>query len=262
MKIPNSDNTKIELKRKRLKIADRLIVSLDVSSRNEAIQLCKKIGNKVSTLKIGLELLYSVGLDVIRTVRSFGYKVLLDTKLHDIPNTVCRAAAAISRLDVEMITIHIPGGSEMLNEAKNKVHQLSTSRGRFPPILLGVSILTSLDDMDLKSFGFSDGYLSSVLKLAGVAINSNLDGIICSPNEVKLIREKYGNSFYIATPGIRLKEDSQGDQKRFNTPRRAILDGADFLIVGRSITKKDNIGETTGIFLEKIEKALKNDKSD
>ena len=261
MKILNSYNTEIELKRKRLKTTDRLIVSLDVSSRKEAIQLCKKIDNKVSTLKIGLELLYSVGLDAIRIVKSFGYKVLMDAKLHDIPNTVCMAAAAISRLNIEMITVHILGGSEMLKRAKNKVHLLSADKGRLPPLLFGVSILTSLDNMDLESFGFSDGYLSSVLKLAEVAINSSLDGIICSPNEVRLLREKYGNSFYIATPGIRLKEDSQRDQKRFNTPGKAILDGADIIIAGRSITKKDNVGETVDIFLEKIEKALKNDKS-
>jgi len=261
LKIASSNNLGVGSKRKSLKTADRLIISLDVNSRNEAIRLCKKIDNKVGTLKVGLELLYSAGLDIIDTVKSFGYKVLLDAKLYDIPNTVCGAAAAISKLDVEIVTVHILGGSEMLKSAKDRVCQISADMAKFPPLLFGVSILTSLDDMDLKSFRFSSGYLSSVLKLVGVAINSNIDGIICSPNEVKTIREKYGSNFYIATPGIRLEEDSKGDQKRFNTPEKAILDGADFIIVGRSITKKNDISETINVFLKRIEKALKNDTS-
>jgi len=248
---------KIELKRKKLDASDRLIISIDVSSKSEVIRMCREIDNKVKTLKLGLELIYSTGLDIISTVRSFGYKVLLDAKLHDIPNTVCKAAAAISKLGVEMITIHTLGGGVMLKDASEKICELSISSGMFPPMLFGVTILTSLDDKDLKSLGFKNGYNDSVLNLVEVALNSNLDGIICSPNEVKLIRKTYGNNFFIATPGIRLSEDSPADQKRFGTPDEAILDGADFIIVGRSITGKDNISEAINVFLEKIKKVSK-----
>jgi len=252
---------KIELKRKKLDASDRLIISLDVSSKSEVIRLCREIDNKVRILKLGLELIYSAGLDIISTVKSFGYGVLLDAKLHDIPNTVCKAAAAIGKLGVEMITIHTLGGSGMLKNAREKICKLSISSGMFPPMLLGVTILTSLDDMDLKNLGFKNGYKASVLNLVEVALNSNLDGIICSPNEVKLIRKTYGSNFFIATPGIRLSEDSPADQKRFSTPDKAISDGADFIIVGRSITGKDNISEAIDVFLEKIKKVSKNDKS-
>ena len=248
---------KIELKRKKLDASGRLIISIDVSSKSEVIRMCREIDNKVKTLKLGLELIYSTGLDIISTVKSFGYKVLLDAKLHDIPNTVCKAAAAISKLSVEMITMHTRGGGVMLKNAREKICEFSINSGVFPPMLFGVTILTSLDDNDLKNLGFKNGYKASVLNLVGAALNSNLDGIICSPNEVKLIRKTYGNNFFIATPGIRLSEDSSADQKRFSTPDEAILNGADFIIVGRSITGKDNISEAIDVFLEKIKKVSK-----
>ncbi|MCL5070292.1 MAG: orotidine-5'-phosphate decarboxylase [Actinobacteria bacterium] len=241
---------------KNLKINDRLIISIDASSKQEVITLCNRINNNVTTLKLGLELIYSCGLDIINTVKSFGYKVMLDAKLLDIPNTVYGAIAAISKLGVDKITIHALGGRKMLAAAKQKLAEESSKSNIIPPSLFAVTILTSLDDEDLDVMGFKKGFLQSVINLASIAIKNGIDGTICSPNEVKSIRKKLGSGFYIATPGIRLDDDDKGDQKRINTPYNAIKDGADFIIVGRSITTKVNPEEVIKKFFTEIERAL------
>jgi len=244
------------LKGSKLLLRDRLIIVIDTNNKNEVISLCKKISGKVSTVKIGLELIYSVGLGIVDTIKSFGYKVMLDAKLFDIPNTVKSAAEAIGGLGVSAVTIHTLGGRQMLEQAREILEKQSESRAKFRPLLFGVTILTSLDDKDLKALGFREDFMYSVLNLAGVAIDAGTDGIICSPNEVKAIRKKFGNGFYIATPGIRLPEDAAGDQKRTNTPEEAMSRGADFLIVGRSITTREDVGGTIDLYLEKIERTL------
>jgi orotidine-5'-phosphate decarboxylase len=244
------------LKRKRLSLKDRLIVSLDTSTKGNVISICKKISGKVSTLKLGLELIYSVGLGVIDTVKSFGYKVMLDAKLLDIPSTVGSAAEAIGDLDVSAVTIHTLGGRQMLEKTREILERQAKSRAKFRPLLFGVTILTSLDDKDLKTLGFKGDFFHSVLNLANVALDAGMDGIICSPNEVEPVRKKFGSDFYIATPGIRLPEDTKGDQKRINTPEEAISKGADFIIVGRSITTRKDVGGAIDLYLEKIERAL------
>ena len=245
------------MKRKKLKAGDRLIVSLDVAGKREVINQCSRISGKVSTLKLGLELLYSLGPEIVRTVRSFGYKVMLDAKLFDIPNTVVGALKAVGRLDVNMVTIHTLGGKAMLEAA---VKTFSKQRGnRIRPLLFGVTILTSLDDSDLKLMGFKKSHIHSVLNLVGTAVKAGLDGVVCSAGEVKKVREKAGDSFYIATPGIRLPEDDVGDQKRVSTPRDAIAKGADFIIVGRPITRKKDIGGAVDRYLEEIKGAMRDD---
>ncbi len=239
-----------------LKTSDRLIISIDASSKQEVILLCKRINNNVTTLKLGLELIYSCGLGIVNTVKSFGYKVMLDAKLLDIPNTVCGAIAAISKLGVDRITIHTLGGGKMLADAKQKLAEESSKLNIIPPLLFAVTILTSLDDKDLDILGFKNSFLQSVLNLANLAIKNGIDGIICSPNEVKSIRETLGGGFYIATPGIRLHDDDKGDQKRISTPYNAIKNGADFIIAGRSITAKANPEEAIKKIFIEIERAL------
>lgn len=242
--------------RKILKKEDRLIVSIDVSSKQEMISLCHKINNRVSTLKLGLEMIYSCGTDIIKTAKSFGYKVMVDAKLMDIPNTVSQAISAITRLGADSVTLHCLGGSKMISEARNSAKKESEAINSFPPLLFGVTILTSLDNNDLDSMGFKSGFLSSVLTLAEMSVGSGIDGIICSPNEVLSLREKLGCSFYIATPGIRLAHDEANDQKRSSTPYDAIKNGADFIIVGRSITSKEKIDEPINIIFSEMERAL------
>ena len=244
------------MKGKKLSLKDRLIVSLDTNNKSDVVSMCRKISGKVSTLKLGLELIYGVGLEVIDTVKSFGYKVMLDAKLLDIPNTVKSAAEAIGGLGVSAVTIHTLGGRQMLAQTREILEKQSESRAKFRPLLFGVTILTSLDDADLKALGFKGDFFQSVLNLSKIAVESGMDGIVCSPNEVKLVREKLGTGFYIATPGIRLPEDAAGDQKRINTPEEAMSRGADFIIVGRSITTRKDVGGTIDLYLEKIERIL------
>lgn len=247
------------MKDKKLSPKDRLIISVDTNKKIDVISLCKKIHGRVSTLKLGLELIYSLGPAVIGTVKSFGYKVMLDAKLMDIPNTIEGAVEAIGDLDVNMVTIHTLGGRRMLEIARETLEKQAEKRAKFRPLLFGVTILTSLDNKDLKTLGFKEDFSHSVLGLTGIAHESGIDGIICSPDEVEAVRKKFGTDFYIATPGIRLPEDSAGDQKRINTPEEAVSKGADFIIVGRSITTKKDIGGTIDLYLEKIERMPCND---
>lgn len=243
------------MKSNKLLLKDRLIISIDTSKKNEVVELCKKISGKVSTLKAGLESIYSMGTGIINTIKSFGYKVMLDSKLMDIPNTVSGAVAAITGYGVNAITVHTLGGSQMLVNARKTADRKAKLKGIKRPLFFGVTILTSLNDADINNLGFKGNYLESVLNLSEVALNSGMDGIICSPNEVRLIREKLGNDFYIATPGIRLSGDKTGDQKRINTPGSAISGGADFLIVGRSITAGKDVSAAIDIYLEEIERS-------
>ncbi|MBC7334167.1 MAG: orotidine-5'-phosphate decarboxylase [Actinobacteria bacterium] len=243
----------ISEQRRKLKPEDRLIISLDTGSKETLVSLCRRIGGKVSILKIGLELIYNLGFDAINIVRSFGYKIFLDSKLLDIPNTVRGAISGIANLKPYMVTMHTLGGEEMLSAAVAFFKQrVASIRDSLPPLLFGVTVLTSLNDRDLSNIGFRESHLSLVCDLASIARKSGLDGVICSPNEVSIIREKYGDNFYIATPGIRLPEDLLNDQKRVGTPRKAISSGADFIIVGRSITSKKDIGNAIDRFLDEI----------
>jgi len=244
------------LKRKILKPEDRLIVVIDVNKKNELTRLLSAIGGKVTTVKLGLEMIYSVGTGIVDIAKSFGYKVMLDAKLADIPNTIKGAARAIADLSPSILTAHILGGKKMLEAAVNSIEEHSRKNNNIKPMVFGVTILTSLDDTDLRNMGFSKGYLPTVKKLVGIALDAGIDGIVCSPQEVEPLRNQFGDDFYIATPGIRLAEDSSGDQKRVNTPEEAISSGADMIIVGRSITTKEDIGETIDIYLKKIKCVL------
>jgi orotidine-5'-phosphate decarboxylase len=245
------------LTKKDIKLSARLIASMDVSKKRDAIEICKKLDNKVDIIKVGLELLYHEGLGMVETVKSFGYKVMLDAKLMDIPNTISGALKGIAGLGVEIVTIHTLGGFDMLKTAAETLSEVCAANKIKRPSLFGVTILTSLDDDDLALMGFKGTYIDSVLALAGLAKEAQIDGIICSPNEVAMIRDKIGDDIYIATPGIRLEGDGVGDQKRVNTPRKAIMEGADYVIAGRSITAKEDVSATIKIFQEQIEGALK-----
>ncbi|MCE5330231.1 orotidine-5'-phosphate decarboxylase [bacterium] len=255
------DNSNIDMLRKKLKPKDRLILSLDVANRFEAMEVLKKTDGSISTIKVGLELIYNEGLGIVDIVKKSGYKVMLDAKLMDIPNTIAGALRGISKLDISMITIHTFGGASMLKNADETLSEIYRQKHKNKPLLFGVTVLTSLDDGDLEKFGFNLKFTELVLKMAKIAISNNMDGIICSPNEVRFLRENFGYDFFIATPGIRLAEDNIGDQKRINTPEKAIKDGSDFIIVGRSIIESTDIKGRINLYLEKIERELLNDKN-
>ncbi|MBN2073014.1 MAG: orotidine-5'-phosphate decarboxylase [Actinobacteria bacterium] len=245
------------MKRNRLKLEDRLVISMDVGKKSELISECHKIGGLVSTVKLGLEVLYNIGLEAVDVARSFGYRVMLDAKLMDIPNTVNGAARGIAALCPSIVTMHALGGENMLRQAKITLKEESQKRENRPPLLFAVTILTSLDDGDLGRMGFSAGHIDTVTLLAGIALKSGADGIICSPNEVKIIRDRLGTDFLVATPGIRLAGDDRGDQKRVNTPGEAVRAGSDILIVGRSVTQSGDLKGTVEIIKSEIKDALK-----
>lgn len=246
------------MKGKKLLPEDRLIISVDTSKKSDVVSLCKMVGGKVSTLKIGLELIYSTGPEIIKTAKSFGYKVMLDAKLMDIPNTVSKASKAIGDLGVSAVTVHTLGGMQMLKETRETLEEQAKANAISRPLLFGVTILTSLDDGDLKALGFKEDFYHSVLNLTKIALDAGMDGVVCSPNEVEEIRKKFGPGFYIATPGIRLPRDAKGDQKRISTPAEAILKGADLIVVGRPITTSKDIGKTVDLYLREIERAISN----
>lgn len=243
-------------KLKEIDIPDRLIISIDVSKKQDLISLCQRISGQVTTLKLGLELIYSCGIDVVKITKSFGYRVMLDAKLHDIPNTVSKSIAAITRLGVDKITIHTSGGTQMLMDAKKSMNLEAERMKIIPPLLFGVTILTSLNDDDLKKIGFNKNYIDTVLYLSEIAAGCEIDGLVCSPKEVMSIREKFSDDLLIATPGIRLKDDANDDQKRVSTPYDAIKNGADFLVAGRSVTSNKNPVEIIKRILDDIERAL------
>jgi len=242
--------------KKNLRLKDRLIVVADVNRKSALIKLLKALDNKVSTVKLGLEMIYSVGVDAVDIVRRSGYRVMLDAKLMDIPNTVKGASSAIAGLEPSLVTMYALGGKAMIKASLEAFKEKSRKYGFKRPLLMAVTVLTSLDDSDLEQMGFSGRYMDTVKELAGLALEAGADGIVCSPGEVAELRKQFGNDFYIATPGIRLAGDGAGDQKRINTPGDAISSGADMVIVGRSITLKEDMGLAADIFLEEIKKAL------
>ena len=242
--------------KKDLKLKDRLIAVIDVNKQPDLMKILTAIGGRVSTVKLGLEMIYSVGTGVADIARRSGYKVMLDTKLMDIPNTIKGASAAISRLKPSLITTYALGGKKMLQASLDALKQQSEAEGNIRPLVMAVTVLTSLDDSDLAAMGFKGDYMDTVKGLAGLALEAGVDGIVCSPGEAGALRRQFGDGFYIATPGIRLAEDSAGDQKRINTPEEAISSGADMVIVGRSITGKKDMGAAVDIFLQKIKSAL------
>ncbi|MEO0293634.1 MAG: orotidine-5'-phosphate decarboxylase [candidate division WOR-3 bacterium] len=232
---------------------DFLIVSLDVPTLEESLSIVKELEDLVNFYKIGLELFTRVGPQIVYTLKDKGKKVLLDLKLHDIPNTVSGAVNAAVRMGVDMLTIHTLGGFEMMEAAQKAVwnKRLST------PIILGVTILTSLDEAFLKDvLGVEKSLKEEVLDLASIAKSAGLGGVVASPFEVSLVKERCGKEFLVATPGIRPESVDKDDQKRFATPSLAIRSGADYLIVGRPIIKAKNMVKVTENIIKEIENEL------
>ncbi len=243
-------------KKDNLKLKDRLIISIDVSAKQEILGLCSSINNTVSTLKIGLEVIYSCGLDIIKSIKSFGYDIMLDAKLHDIPNTVSRAISAITGMGISKVTVHASGGRDMICAAAEAVDAKAEELNIIPPMIFAVTVLTSLDDDDLKEAGFKNGFRDSVLKLAKLAQLGGAGAIVCSPNEAGFIKKELGSGIIIATPGIRMQDNNINDQKRVNTPYQAIKNGADYIIVGRPVTQSSKPYEVIKTIINDIEMAL------
>jgi orotidine-5'-phosphate decarboxylase len=210
----------------------RIIVALDVADAEAALALAARLDPKLCRVKIGKELFVAAGPAVVAKVHERGFEVFLDLKFHDIPNTVAGACRAAARLGVWMMNVHASGGEAMLRAAREAVESVSR-----PPLLIAVTMLTSLSDTDLERIGYTGSLIENVERLARLARASGLDGVVCSAQEAPLIRNATGGDFVLVTPGIRLKSDARDDQSRVVTPVEAVRLGADYLVIGRSVTQ-------------------------
>ena len=208
--------------------------AIDRPDLSGALLLARSLNNRaVGGLKVGLEFMTANGPAGVRSIVDLGLPVFLDLKFHDIPNTVAGAVRAAAELGVSMLTLHLQGGAAMLWAAADAIKDLSPQER---PLLLGVSVLTSLDDKDLAATGVEGSTEAQVLRLASLAKKTGMDGMICSPREIGPIRQSFSNSFKLVVPGIRPVGCASGDQKRTLTPGEAIKAGADYLVIGRPIT--------------------------
>jgi orotidine-5'-phosphate decarboxylase len=215
--------------------ADRIIIALDVPTKEEGIALVGRLAD-ARTFKIGLELFTAEGPALFRKLKVLRKDIFLDLKLHDIPNTVAGAVRSAYRHGVQMMTVHTSGGREMMAKAAEAA-RAAADAGKGPkPILLGVTVLTSLKGPDLEEVGMGPDVASQVLRLAGLAKSAGLDGVVCSPQEIEVLRKEYGRELVIVTPGIRPVWAAAQDQKRIMTPAEAVAKGADYLVIGRPIT--------------------------
>lgn len=215
---------------------EKIILALDVSDADYALELVDRFSEHIEIFKVGLELFTSAGPSVVRRIHEKGKKVFLDLKFHDIPNTVSKAAVAAARLGVHMFNIHASGGADAMKRCRDSVVQLCLKENLPRPKILGVTVLTSLNQDVLKQeFGVQHSLRTHVRHLSASALNAGLDGVVASGHEVAMIRSRCGKEFLIATPGIRPSWSPPDDQKRTVTPRQAIREGADYLIIGRSI---------------------------
>jgi len=231
-----------------LELRDRLIVALDVPSAAHARPVVQTLGEAVSTYKIGKQLFTAEGPGIVRDLVASGRKVFLDLKFHDIPNTVGAAVTSAASLGVSMLTVHASGGSKMLKAAVEAAAQ-SASR----PMILAVTVLTSLSDSDVQEIGVAGNVLAQVLRLAALARSAGCGGLVASAHEARELRRELGEGFEIITPGVRPAGAEKGDQARVVTPAEAIQAGATRLVVGRPITESANPDEMARKILGQIE---------
>ncbi|MEN6312128.1 MAG: orotidine-5'-phosphate decarboxylase [Acidobacteriota bacterium] len=234
--------------------ADRIIIALDVQTKDEGIALVSKLKD-ARTFKVGLELFTAEGPALFKKLRALRKDVFLDLKLHDIPNTVAGAVRSSFRHGVQMMTIHTSGGREMMAKAAATAREVAAETNRPKPILLGVTVLTSLKGPDLAEIGMGQDVSAQVLRLAGLAKAAGMDGVVCSPQEIEVLRKEYGKDLVIVTPGIRPLWAAAQDQKRIMTPAEAVAKGADHLVIGRPITAAPSPAEAFQRIVEELDQA-------
>ncbi|MCX5687845.1 MAG: orotidine-5'-phosphate decarboxylase [Candidatus Omnitrophica bacterium] len=218
-------------------INDKVIVALDVNTLKEEDRLLDILSEHVQVFKIGIELFYSCGVKSIELVKKYDKDIFLDLKFHDIPNTVYAASKLAAKLGVFMFNVHASGGIDMMKKAVEGAEEESEKLGVARPNILGVTVLTSLDSEALKKTGINKSPEEQVLNLARLAKEAGLDGLVASPEEIVSIRKNIGKDFLIVTPGVRPEESEAGDQKRVSTPKEAFERGADYIVIGRPVTK-------------------------
>jgi orotidine-5'-phosphate decarboxylase len=228
---------------------DMLIVALDFPSAAAALELACQLQGTCRWFKVGMELYYAAGNAVIEHLRERGFEVFLDLKLHDIPNTVAGAVRSVAGVGASLLTVHAGGGEQMLRAAA------AAASAPGSPRLLAVMVLTSMDAAELSAVGVTDTPAAQVLRLAQLARTVGIDGLVCSPEEVAVVRESMGPGALLVTPGIRPAGSAVGDQSRVATPAEAIAGGASMLVVGRPITQAPDPAKAAAAILDEIRQA-------
>lgn len=217
-------------------MTSKIIVALDYEKEAEALALVDQIDPSLCRLKVGKEMFTTLGINFVKQLHQRNFDVFLDLKYHDIPNTVARAVRSAADLGVWMVDLHASGGLRMMEEAK----RILEPYGKDAPLLIAVTVLTSMEDLDLLQIGINASPMEQVLRLAHLTQRAGLDGVVCSPQEVEILRNTCGKEFKLVTPGIRPIGTDFGDQRRVMTPTAAIRAGSDYLVIGRPITQADN----------------------
>lgn len=213
----------------------KVIVALDFPGKEQALNLVRDLDPGQCRLKVGKEMFTRYGPSMVEELQKLGFELFLDLKFHDIPNTVAGACRSAAELGVWMVNVHCLGGRKMMNAAAEAV-----AGGTHRPILIGVTVLTSMDEEDISEIGLAGPIERRVVALATLARDSGLDGVVCSPLEIAPIRAVQDRDFLLVTPGIRPADASVDDQKRIMTPARALASGASYLVIGRPITRAEN----------------------
>ena len=229
-------------------IADKIIVALDVATAEEARRLVKQLGRQVSRFKVGLQLYTAAGPELVREIAATGAKVFLDLKLHDIPNTVARAVESAVGLDVQMLTLHLCGGSDMIRTAVSVAPDTL--------LLLGVTVLTSANSETLREIGIIDDVSHQVVRLAKIGVDCGIGGVVASAREIGALRKAIDRNVKLVIPGIRPPGSEKHDQRRTMTPAQAVAAGADYLVVGRAVTSAPDPTIAAKQIVEQIESAL------
>ena len=235
---------------------ERLIVALDVHSMDEVHNLVETLGDSVGFYKVGMELFYSMGDEVIKYLKDKGKKVFLDLKLHDIPNTVGNGLCSLLRLRPDILNVHTAGGLRMMKAGAEALHRAAEAQGIPCPKLIGVTVLTSMDAEDWRGLGHTGTIADAVLRRAQLAQEAGLDGVVASPAETLEIRRTCGDDFLIVTPGIRPAGVGNDDQRRVMTPAGAIRAGASQIVVGRAISGAPDPRAAAELILKEMEEAL------
>ncbi|KGQ67675.1 orotidine-5'-phosphate decarboxylase [Gallibacterium anatis] len=212
---------------------NKVIVALDYETKKEAMQLVDQIDPSLCRLKVGKEMFTTLGTEFVKELQRRNFDVFLDLKFHDIPNTVARAVRSAADLGVWMVDMHASGGLRMMEAAK----RILEPYGKDAPILIAITVLTSMEEADLLQIGVNTSPEEHVIRLARLSQRAGLDGVVCSPQEVEILRQRCGNEFKLVTPGIRPEGSQLGDQRRVMTPKEAINAGSDYLVIGRPITQ-------------------------
>jgi orotidine-5'-phosphate decarboxylase len=214
----------------------KILIALDYDDQQVALDFVKQLSPDTCRLKVGKEMFTYFGPEFVKKLVDLNFDVFLDLKFHDIPNTVAKAVTAAAKMGVWMVNVHASGGFEMMSKAKLALEQF----GDKAPLLIAVTVLTSMDEAELKRLGIEKSAEEQVIYLAKLAKEAGLDGVVCSAQEAKALKTVLGESFKLVTPGIRPEGSDAGDQKRIMTPKQAIDAGSDYLVIGRPITQAND----------------------